>query len=84
MAPNNNSELHPGRVRLKCRRGMLELDMILLKFLDEKYSGLSSDQQRQFLQLLEEPDPVLYDWLLGYDAPTDKEKLSVVNLIIKE
>jgi antitoxin CptB len=79
--PKNLSELHPGKIRWKCRRGMLELDMILLRFVDQKYCELSPSQQQQFSDLLNEPDPVLYNWFLGYDAPEDKELVSMVNLI---
>lgn len=79
--PENLSELHPGKIRWKCRRGMLELDMILLRFLDKKYKQLSPRQQQQFSDLLNEPDPVLYNWLLGYSSPEDKQQADMVELL---
>jgi antitoxin CptB len=78
---DNNQDLHPGKIRWKCRRGMLELDMILLRFVDKHYLALSPLQQQQFSDLLNAPDPVLYNWLLGYSVPEDKEQLSMIDLI---
>lgn len=51
-------------LRWKCRRGMLELDVIFSRFIEEKYPSLSEEQQRLFNELLELPDPLLYDWVV--------------------
>ncbi len=75
-------ELHPGKIRWKCRRGMLELDMILLKFFDEKFLKLPTLLQRQFSNFLNEPDPVLFNWFLAHMIPEDKEHADMVNLIL--
>ncbi len=53
------------QVRWACRRGMLELDMILQPFFDHRYSSLTSELRIAFRQLLAEPDPDLYYWLAG-------------------
>lgn len=58
-----------GRLRWKCRRGMLELDVLFERFLQQGYDQLSEAEQILFESLLEEPDPVLYNWLLGHDEP---------------
>ena len=64
-----------------CRRGMLELDLILQKFLAEKLDGLTVEQLTAFEHLLNEADPDLYSWLMGYATPTDKELASIVTVI---
>ena len=62
-----------GRIRWMCRRGMLELDVLFERFLDKNgYDNLSNNEQEVFERLLKEPDPVLYSWLLGHEAPQDK------------
>lgn len=76
MASENN--LHPGKIRWKCRRGMLELDMILLNFFDKKYASLSPVQQKEFCDFLDYPDPVLFDWLLGYAVPEEQKLKEMV------
>lgn len=52
-----------GRVRWRCRRGMLELDMLLGKFLDEQYLRLNARQRQDFAALLELGDPELWQRL---------------------
>ena len=62
----NSSTVDPS-LRWQCRRGMLELDVILNRFLDLHYQDLSEPSKAEFIALLEEPDPDLFAWLMGYD-----------------
>lgn len=69
------------RIRWRCHRGMLELDLLLLGFVDKHYEQLTQSQIEQFELLLTEPDPQIYAWLLGQTA-VDKEDLKdIVNII---
>jgi antitoxin CptB len=52
------------RLRWQCRRGMLELDIILLAFLDQQYSQLDPQGQAIFETLLTYSDQDLYQWLI--------------------
>jgi antitoxin CptB len=61
------------RLRWQCRRGMLELDLLLEAFLDQHYPSLSPRLQRHFLQLLDFPDPVIHAWCVTGEAPEDEE-----------
>lgn len=49
---------------LSCRRGMLELDLILLNFLDVRYYDLDLQFKNDFLSMLSESDDNLYNWLV--------------------
>lgn len=69
----NHSVASKAQIRWQCRRGMLELDLILLDFFDTYYDRLSNTLQVAFSELLERSDPELYDWLL-------KENLAPANL----
>jgi antitoxin CptB len=53
------------RIRWQCRRGMLELDLLLNEFLDTIYPSLDPAARQSFLRLLEQPDQTLQRWLLG-------------------
>lgn len=53
------------RVKWSCRRGMLELDLMLLPFFTAHYGQLSIREQQLFVKLLEYPDPELYDYLIS-------------------
>lgn len=64
-----------------CRRGMLELDMLLGRFLEKCYPALSPNEQQVFEQLLTYEDQVLYEWLLGGEQPEDVDLLKMINMI---
>lgn len=64
-----------------CRRGMLELDLILQRFLKHSLDKLSEAQCTMFERLLDYPDPDLYAWLMGYESPTSKELVDLVTFI---
>jgi antitoxin CptB len=60
------------KLRWMCRRGLLELDLVLTKILDEKYANLTEEQKVFFIELLEEPDNDLLGWLLNQTPPPDE------------
>ena len=63
------------RLRWKCRRGMLELDLILERILDQLYDELSATEKRLFEKILELPDPILHSLLTGQlTAPDANEQ----------
>ncbi len=66
------SELSKKRLAWQCRRGMLELDVLLTRFLDHSYEKLSLADKRCFVDLLTSIDPELYAWLMGQEAPPAK------------
>jgi len=59
------------RLRWQCRRGMLELDLLLEAFLEKSYPSLSEREQRDFIRLLDAPDPELMAWIMGDETPDD-------------
>jgi len=71
----------PNKVRWQCRRGMLELDILLISFFDQAYDTLTLSEQEAFIHLLEAPDPDLYQWLMGQDAPKDPALKAIIQCI---
>ncbi|MDH3669712.1 MAG: succinate dehydrogenase assembly factor 2 [Gammaproteobacteria bacterium] len=69
------------RVRWRCRRGLLELDLILLRFVDECYPALPQAEKSGFQELLSLPDATLLDYLAGRDKPADKVLREIVRKI---
>ncbi len=57
--------------RWQCRRGMLELDLLLNNFVDKKLNVLSTQQKQIFELLLSYPDQTLLDLLLGNAVSSD-------------
>ncbi|HUF80985.1 MAG TPA: succinate dehydrogenase assembly factor 2 [Burkholderiales bacterium] len=54
-----------GRIRWRCRRGLLELDLVLEDFLDRRFGGLDAEQRQLFSELLDQPDNDLLDLAMG-------------------
>ena len=61
------------RLRWLCRRGMKELDVVLTRYLEHTYESAATSEQDQFRELLQMPDPDLYNLLLGRKTATDPE-----------
>lgn len=58
------------RLRWRCRRGMKELDLVLLRYLEQIYPEASGEEQAAFRLVLEMQDPEILDYLTGRaDAP---------------
>jgi antitoxin CptB len=52
------------RIRWQCRRGMLELDLVLNRFVEQELAGLDPAQLQVFKELLNEQDPMLLAWVM--------------------
>ena len=70
------------RLRWRSRRGLLELDLLLLPFYDEMYSELETDQQQTFVDMLEEDDPDLLMWFRRKAVPENKQMAALVEIIL--
>lgn len=79
MQPNDLIDNLP-KLRWACRRGMLELDVLLGNFLNEAYANLTNAQKIAFVELLRHNDPELFNWLLGAASPPE-ELNQIVSLI---
>ena len=68
------------RIRWHCRRGLLELDLVLSKFLEKHYPLLDEQQKSVFKDLLELPNNDLWDLLSGKQVATDAETKELIKL----
>ena len=65
------SEAELKRLRWRCRRGMKELDFLLLRFLRNRFALSASDERAAFVEFLELPDPDIARYLIAGDVPED-------------
>ena len=77
----NNNIFSKSRLYWQCRRGMLELDTLLIGFMDKKYNELDDHYQQVFESVLENSDPLLLDYLMGNTVPADKDVAYVIKKI---
>lgn len=61
----SDDRAHLAQLRWRCRRGMRELDVVLVRWLEEHYPGATPVQREAFEALLSLPDPELFDLLRG-------------------
>lgn len=66
------------RVYWQCRRGMRELDLLLQGFFERAYGTADEPVRRAFLDLLEYPDQLLLEYLMGRMVPIDPALADVV------
>ena len=64
-----NEELR--KLEWRCRRGMKELDILLVRYVRERLSAASSAERDAFAEFLELPDPDIARYLLAGDVPDD-------------
>ena len=69
------------RIRWHCRRGLLELDIVLGRFNDRHLEGLSVEDLKTFETLLEEADNDLFDLVMGRAEPVDERHRKVVEML---
>ena len=65
-----------------CRRGMLELDVLLVPFLQEAYKDLPEDDQKRFAKLLESEDTDMFDWFMKKSEPKDFDLKRIISIIL--
>lgn len=63
------------------RRGMLELDLLLVPFVEKRLPTLSSEDQLLYQRLLREEDQDLFAWLLLRTPAPDSELQRMVERI---
>ncbi len=69
------------RLHWQCRRGMRELDLLLQAYLDHAYDGAADAERAAFRRLLDYPDQLLLEYLLGGLPPSEREVCDVIDRI---
>lgn len=64
------------------RRGMLELDVLLIPFLQEAYRQLDAADQARYQQLLECEDQDMFGWFMQRGVPEDPDLARIVKMIL--
>ncbi len=80
---DNNEQKSIKQLHWQCRRGMVELDILLARFLNNRYESLATHEQNQFVELLTATDPELYAWLVTATAEPPATLESIVNAVRK-
>jgi antitoxin CptB len=72
-----------GKLQWQCRRGMKELDFLLVRYLRDRYSQAASDERDAFAAFLELPDPDIARYLLAGDVPRDPRRAALCRRLLQ-
>jgi antitoxin CptB len=81
MAAVIDDSREQARLLWQCRRGMLELDLMLMPFVQEQFEKLDSAEREALRKLLSYPDQQLLDILMGQGVPHDRDVANVAKQI---
>jgi antitoxin CptB len=79
--PGADREL--ARLRWRCRRGMKELDTLLVRYLEGRYTAADPADQGRFRALLELQDPELAAYVLGRAVPEDAALARFIHRLVQ-
>lgn len=75
-------EFNKDKIFWHSRRGMLELDLLLVPFATEAFETLSRQDQLLYSDLLEEEDQDLFSWLMLRGDPPESRFESIIAQIL--
>ena len=70
--------MNTSQLRWRCRRGMRELDVLLERYLRERYPSAPAAEQQAFAALLDLPDPELLAFVMRQRVPADPHWVHVI------
>lgn len=84
MVPGGKTGSDPMRQRLewRCRRGMRELDVVLMRYFEHEYDAAEQAEKQSFETLLSLQDPEILDLLTGRIVAEDEGLHHVIERIL--
>ncbi len=76
------SETDIKRLGWHCRRGMLELDVILGPFLEKHFRQLPFSDQQCFEKLVACEDQDIFAWVMKHAEPDDENLKRIVDVVL--
>jgi len=71
------------KIRWDCRRGMLELDYVFDYFIKDGLNKLNDNELVEFQKFLDNQDPDLFAWFLGFQKPDDEFSAKWVAIVLE-
>ncbi|HET8710407.1 MAG TPA: succinate dehydrogenase assembly factor 2 [Spongiibacteraceae bacterium] len=82
FAPGQLTEPDYKRLYWASRRGMLELDLVLMPFAEKRLREISAADQQRYIRLLDSEDTELFAWFLQRQRPEDPELAAIVDVVL--
>ena len=81
-APMMVDDIELNRLFWHSRRGMLELDVLLVPFVREVYAQLDAEDQARYRKLLACEDQDMFGWFMQREEPEDLDLRRMVKMIL--
>ncbi len=78
---HDDRALDARRMWWRSRRGLRELDLLLLPFVEDVYPSLDPEKKAIYLRLLDNEDPELLVWFTGRGSPLDGDLTAMIAFI---
>lgn len=75
-------DIELNRLYWHSRRGMLELDVLLVPFVREVYATLNAEDQARYRKLLECEDQDMFGWFMQRNESDDPDLQYMVRMIL--
>lgn len=72
-----------GKIKWQSRRGMRELDLMLLPFVEHDLPGMTDQDVEDYIELLNATDLELFHFFHGVEVPQSESRRRMVEIIIK-
>lgn len=70
------------RLRWQCRRGIKEVEVLLVPFFEKYFDDLSASDQKGFEMFLQEQDADIFEWFTMRVKPADPKLAEMVDVIL--
>jgi antitoxin CptB len=70
------------RIYWHSRRGMLELDLILIPFVENHLRNIAAESQQLYVRFLEEEDNDMFSWFMRASVSEKPEIVRMVEIIL--
>ena len=77
-----SADIEVKRLYWHSRRGMLELDVLFIPFLEEAYPSLEDADKDRYRMLLESEDQDMFGWFMQRSEPEDPDLKRIVRMIL--
>jgi antitoxin CptB len=71
------------KLEWRCRRGMKELDLLLLRYLRGRYAAAEARERDAFAEFLEFPDPDIARYLIAGHVPENPAQREICRHILQ-
>lgn len=82
LSPPESQELTTKRLAWQCRRGIKEVEVLLVPYFEQCYPQLSGEEKQCFERLLAQHDVELFEWFTTRSRPQDAALSAMVDDVL--